>query len=52
MKKFGYMYYIWAIVFILFPLLLVFFYSVNTGEADDFSNLAFTFENYRRFFEP
>lgn len=52
MKKFGYMYYIWAVVFILFPLLLVFFYSVNTGEADDFSNLAFTFENYRRFFEP
>lgn len=52
MKKFGYMYYLWAIVFILFPLLLVFFYSVNTGEADDFSNLAFTFENYRRFFEP
>lgn len=52
MKKFGYMYYIWAIVFILFPLLLVFFYSVNTGDADDFSNLAFTFENYRRFFEP
>ena len=52
MKKFGYMYYLWAVVFILLPLVLVFFYSVNTGEADDLSNIAFNFENYRRFFEP
>lgn len=52
MKKFGYMYYLWAIVFILLPLVLVFFYSVNTGEADDLSNIGFNLENYRRFFEP
>lgn len=52
MKKFGYMYYLWALVFILFPLVLVFFYSVNGGEADDLSGFAFTLENYRRFFEP
>lgn len=52
MKKFGYMYYLWAIVFILFPLILVVFYSVNGGEADDLSNIAFNLENYSRFFEP
>ena len=52
MKKFGYMYYLWAIVFILLPLVLVFFYSVNPGEADDLSNIGFNLENYRRFFEP
>ncbi|KXO17144.1 ABC transporter permease [Peptoniphilus sp. GNH] len=52
MKKFGYAYYIWALLFIVFPLILVLFYSINANGAEGLSEFSFTLENYKRFFEP
>lgn len=50
MKKFSYVYLLWAITFIVFPLVLILIYSLNSGS--DLTNFSFTLENFNRFFEP
>lgn len=50
MKKFSYVYLLWAITFIVFPLVLILIYSLNSGS--DLMNFSFTLENFNRFFEP
>lgn len=50
MKKFSYVYLLWAVTFIVFPLVLILIYSLNSGS--DLTNFSFTLDNFRRFFEP
>ncbi|MGI5949415.1 ABC transporter permease [Peptoniphilus sp.] len=50
MKKFSYIYLLWALTFIVFPLILILIYSLNSGS--DLTNFSFTLDNFRRFFEP
>ncbi|MET3617440.1 spermidine/putrescine transport system permease protein [Peptoniphilus olsenii] len=50
MKKFSYVYLLWAITFIVFPLILILIYSLNSGS--DLSSFSFTMDNFTRFFEP
>lgn len=50
MKKFSYVYLLWAITFIVFPLVLILIYSLNSGS--DLTNFSITMENFNRFFEP
>lgn len=52
MKKYSYIYAAWAVVFIVFPLLLIFLYSFNGNRAMGLDNFSFSFSNYQRFFEP
>ncbi|RVU55253.1 ABC transporter permease [Anaerosphaera multitolerans] len=51
-RKLAIPYLIWMIVFIVMPLVLVFFYSVTGGMIKDFNIENFTLENYRRFLTP
>lgn len=50
MKKFSYIYLLWAVTFIVFPLVLILIYSLNSGS--DLTSFSFTLDNFRRFFEP
>lgn len=52
MKKYSYIYLIWALGFILFPLVLIFVYSFNGKTGMGLRDFAFSFENYGNFFEP
>lgn len=50
MKKYAYVYAIWGLLFIVFPLVLILLYSLNENkEIIDFS---LTLNNYSKFFEP
>lgn len=50
MKKYAYVYAIWGLLFIVFPLVLILLYSLNANkEIIDFS---LTLNNYSKFFEP
>lgn len=52
MKKYSYMYFMWSLVFIVFPLILVLVYSFNSSSGMSLANFSPTFDNFRRVFEP
>lgn len=52
MKKYSYIYAIWALIFIVFPILLIFMYSFNGSASMGFENFKFSLDNYSNFFEP
>ena len=52
MKKYSYMYFMWSLVFIVFPLILVLVYSFNSSSGMSLTNFSLTFDNFRRVFEP
>lgn len=51
-KKLASPYLIWMILFIVMPLLLIFFYSITDGMIKDFTMESFTLDNYKKFFTP
>ncbi|MDW7667822.1 MAG: ABC transporter permease [Bacillota bacterium] len=51
-KYLAYPYSIWMVVFILFPLLLIFLYSITLRNPNDIKTITFTFENFAKFFNP
>lgn len=52
MKKYSYMYFMWSLVFIVFPLILILVYSFNSSSGMSIANFSPTFDNFRRVFEP
>lgn len=52
MKKYSYMYFMWSLVFIVFPIILVLVYSFNSSSGMSLANFSHTFDNFRRVFEP
>ena len=50
MKRYAYIYALWGILFIVFPLTLILLYSLNANI--DIVNFSFTINNYSKFFEP
>lgn len=50
MKRYAYIYALWGILFIVFPLTLILLYSLNANK--DLVNFSFTLNNYSKFFEP
>lgn len=50
MKRYAYIYALWGILFIVFPLTLILLYSLNANK--DIVNFSFTLNNYSKFFEP
>ncbi|WP_138158835.1 ABC transporter permease [Peptoniphilus catoniae] len=51
MKKYSYFYILWAIVFILLPLVLIFVYSFNGEIGVGFEEYSFSLDNYKNFFD-
>ncbi len=51
-KYLAYPYSIWMLVFILFPLFLIFLYSITLRNPNDIKTITFTFENFGKFFDP
>lgn len=49
MKRYAYIYALWGILFIVFPLTLILLYSLNANK--DIVNFSFTINNYSKFFE-
>lgn len=52
MKKYSYMYYMWSLVFIVFPLFLILVYAFNSSSGMSLEGYGITFDNFRRVFEP
>lgn len=52
MKKYSYMYFMWSIVFIVFPLILIIVYAFNNSSGMSLENYGITLDNFRRVFEP
>lgn len=52
MKKYSYLYAVWALIFIVFPIVLIFLYSFNGSSSMGFENFEFSISNYTNFFEP
>ncbi len=52
MKKFAYPYYLFLLVFVLLPLLLIITYALTTGNSMVIESLTFSLEHVKRFFEP
>ncbi|EGY79228.1 ABC transporter permease [Peptoniphilus indolicus] len=52
MKKYSYVYALWAAIFIVFPIILIFMYSFNGSSSMGFENFEFSLANYKSFFEP
>jgi len=50
-KLLAYPYVLWMAIFIVIPLLLVFFYSITSGDIHDSSSFSFTLEHYAKFFD-
>ncbi len=50
MKRYAYIYALWGILFIVFPLTLILLYSLNANK--DIVDFSFTINNYSKFFEP
>ena len=50
-KLLAYPYILWMAIFIVIPLLLVFFYSVTSGNIHEPKSLSFTLEHYSKFFD-
>lgn len=51
-KKSGYPYMIWMIIFIVVPLLLILFFAFTTGDSQNFSTFQFSLDNFKRFLTP
>jgi len=51
-KYFAYPYMVWIIIFIALPTFLVLLYSITTKESNGLTTIQFTFENFRKFFQP
>lgn len=52
MKKYSYMYLLWTIIFILFPLILISIYSFNGNVGPGLGNYSFSLNNYKDFLDP
>lgn len=52
MKKYSYMYLLWTIIFILFPLILILIYSFNGNVGPGLGNYSFSLDNYKDFLNP
>lgn len=52
MKKYSYMYFMWSLVFIVFPLILILVYAFNSSSGMSLEGYGITFDNFRRVFEP
>lgn len=52
MKKYSYMYFMWSLVFIVFPLILILLYAFNSSSGMSLEGYGITFDNFRRVFEP
>lgn len=52
MKKAAYPYIIWMGIFIVIPLLLVLYFSITTGDSQNFSTFQFSLDNFKRFLTP
>lgn len=52
MKKYSYMYFMWSLVFIVFPLILILLYAFNSSSGMSLESYGITFDNFRRVFEP
>lgn len=52
MKKYSYMYFMWSLVFIVFPLILIIVYAFNNSSGMSLEGYGITFDNFRRVFEP
>lgn len=52
MRKFSLPYFFWALVFIVFPLVLIFFFSFQTNSGLATKSPSFTLENYQKFLTP
>ena len=50
MKKYSYVYALWAAIFIVFPIILIFMYSFNGSSSMGFENFEFSLANYKSFF--
>ncbi|HAE41604.1 MAG TPA: ABC transporter permease [Clostridiales bacterium] len=51
-KFFAYPYVVWMFIFIVFPIVLVFLYSITTKEVNNIKTINFTLNNYKLFFDP
>lgn len=51
-KYFAYPYMVWMIIFIVFPCFLVLLYGITTKESNGLTTIQFTFENFKKFFNP
>jgi len=51
-KYFAYPYIVWMIIFIVFPCVLVFLYSITTKNSNGLTTIQFTPENFKKFFNP
>ena len=51
-KYFAYPYMVWIIIFIALPTFLVLLYSITTKESNGLTTIQFTFENFKKFFQP
>ena len=52
MKKYSYIYFMWSLVFIVFPLILILLYAFNSSSGMSLENYGITLDNFRRVFEP
>lgn len=52
MKKYSYIYILWALIFLAFPLVLILVYAFNGNSGMGLENYNFSFSNFQRFFEP
>ncbi|MGO1581023.1 MAG: ABC transporter permease [Peptoniphilaceae bacterium] len=52
MKKYSYVYILWSIIFIVFPLILILIYSFNGNTGPGLDNYVFSINNFKKFFEP
>lgn len=52
MKKYSYMYFMWSLVFIVFPLFLILVYAFNSSSGMSLESYGITLDNFRRVFEP
>ncbi len=52
MKKYSYMYFMWSLAFIVFPLFLILVYAFNSSSGMSLESYGITLDNFRRVFEP
>lgn len=51
-KYFAYPYFVWIILFIVLPSMLVLLYSITSKESNGPTTIKFTLENFNKFFQP
>ncbi len=52
MKKFAYPYYMWMLVFVVLPLVIILLYAFTPGNEMMIEDISFTTEHLQRFLEP